>query len=127
MSFNNSSTEASFEVPIITMVKFEDYTESKVALRVKKFELECKKDPLLRHLRPVGARYTSHERFKQYVIVHVMEEYYEIPFSSFDEDNQDDEIYQDYQDKVNAITHSIDKLRKQIQEADIESCIRTID
>jgi len=127
MSFNNSSTEASFEVPIITMVKFEDYTESKVAIRVNKFESECRKDPLLRHLRPVGARYTSHEGYKQYVIVHVMEEYYEIPFSSFDEDNQADEIYQDYHDKVNAIIDSIDKLRKQIQEADIESCIRTID
>jgi len=108
------------------MVKFEDYTESKVAIRVTKFESECKKDPLLRHLRPVGARYSSHEGYNQYVIVHIMEEYYEIPFSSFDEDNQDDEIYQDYHDKVNAITHSIDKLREQIQEADIESCIRTI-
>jgi len=126
MSFNNSSTEASFEVPIITMVKFEDYTESKVAIRVNKFELECRKDPLLRHLRSMGARYTSHEGFKQYVIVYVMQEYYEIPFSSFDEDNQDDAIYQDYYDKVNAIAHSIDRLRKQIQEADIEFCIRTI-
>ena len=54
-----------------------------------------------------------------------MQEYYEIPFSSFDENNQDDAIYQHYHDKVNAITHSIDKLRKQIQETDIESCIRT--
>ncbi|MCJ7649514.1 MAG: hypothetical protein MUP85_12930 [Candidatus Lokiarchaeota archaeon] len=126
MGINNSSTEDSFEVPIIIMVKFEDYTESKVAMRVKKFELECKKNPLLRHLRPVGARYSSHEGYKQYVIVHVMQEYYEIPFSSFDEDNKYDMIYQDYHDKVNAIIFSLDKLRKQIQEADIEYCIRTI-
>ncbi|MBY9018097.1 MAG: hypothetical protein KGD66_04620 [Candidatus Lokiarchaeota archaeon] len=126
MGIKNLSTEDSFEVPIIIMVKFEDYTESKVAIRVNKFELECKKDPLLRHLRPVGARYSSHEGYKQYVIVHVMQEYYEIPFSSFDEDNQDDAIYQDYHDKVNAITHSVDKLRNQIQETNIESCIRTI-
>jgi len=126
MSSNNSSTKDSFEVPIITMVKFEDYTESKVEVRVKKFELECKKNPLLRHLRPVGARYSSHEGYKQYVIIHVMQEYYEIPFSSFDEDNKDDAIYQDYHDKVNAITYSLDKLRKQIQEADIEYCIRII-
>ena len=126
MGINNSSTEDSFEVPIITIVKFEDYTESRVAMRVNKFELECRKDPLLRHLRPVGARYSSQEGYKQYVIVHVMQEYYEIPFSSFDEDNQDDAIYQDYHDKVNAIIYSIDKLRKQIQEADIEYCIRTI-
>ena len=116
--------EDPFEVPIIAMVKFEDYTESKVAIRVNKFELDCKKNPLLRHLRPVGARYSSHEGFKQYVIVHVMQEYYEIPFSSFDEENQEDFIYQDYHDKVNTIIHSIDKLRKKIQETDIESCIR---
>ena len=118
--------EDTFEVPIIAMVKFEDYTESKAAMRVKKFELECSKDPLLRYLRPVGARYSSYEGYKQYVIVHVMQEYYEIPFSSFDEDNQVDVIYQDYHDKVNAITHSVDKLRNQIQETNIESCIRTI-
>jgi len=124
MSINNPSIENFFEAPIITMVKFEDYTESKVALRVKKFELDCKSDHLLKHLRPVGARYSSHEGFKQYVIVHVMQEFYEIPFSSFDEDNQEDLIYKDYHDKVSAITHSIEKLRKQIQAADIESCIR---
>ena len=118
--------EDPFEVPIIAMVKFEDYSESKVAIRVNKFELECKKNPLLQHLRLVGARYSYHEGYKQYVLVHVMQEYYEIPFSSFDEDNQEDFIYQDYQDKVSAILHSIDKLRKQIQEADIESCIRVM-
>ncbi|MHA1669290.1 MAG: hypothetical protein ACTSV5_01800 [Promethearchaeota archaeon] len=126
MSINNSSPEDFFEAPIITMAKFEDYTESRVALRVKKFELECRKDPLLSNLRSVGARYTSYEGFKQYVIVYVMQEYYEIPFSSFDEDSQEDAIYQDYYDKVNAITYSLEKLRKQIQEIDIESCIRKI-
>jgi hypothetical protein len=116
--------EDPFEIPIITMVKFEDYTESKVAIRVHKFEVECRKDPLLKHLRSIGARYSSHKGYKQYVIVHVMEEYYEIPFSSFDEDDQEDMIYQDYHDKVNAIIRSIDKLKRKIQQVDIEYCYR---
>ena len=116
--------EDPFEVPIITMVKFEDYTESKVAIRVRRFEAECKQHPLLRHLKPIGARYSTREGFKQYVEIHVMQEFYEIPFSSFDEDDRNDVIYQDYYDKVHAITESIEKLRRNIQQKTIENCIR---